>query len=130
MEDGIRVSPPPGSREVAKAMKKSSKDMRSWDDFEHTDELEVPQKLVDQVMAASTIENGDLKNLKRAMERTARLIKDYQYNSAGVPSEHIADSRRAMEQLGSILHIGIAYPDKALARAIKLRPKVVKKEVK
>ena len=50
MEDGIRVSPPPGSREVAKAMKKSPKDMRSWDDFEHTDELEVPQKLVDQVI--------------------------------------------------------------------------------
>jgi len=50
MEDEIRVSPPPGNRETPKAVKKSSKDMRSWDDFEHTDELEVPQKLVDQVI--------------------------------------------------------------------------------
>ncbi len=51
MEDGIRVSPPRGAQEAPKAAaKKSLKDMRSWDDFVNTDELEVPKRLVDQVI--------------------------------------------------------------------------------
>ena len=86
------------------------------------------QNLIDQIMNASTIDDGDLRNLKRTMDRTVRWIKDYQYNSAGVPSEQIREARRAIEQLGSILHIGVAYPDKAALHAIKLRPKLVEKK--
>jgi hypothetical protein len=86
-----------------------------------------PQSLRDQFMNASTIEDGDLKNLKHTIGRTSRWIKDYQFNSSALVSEQIVDARHAIEQLGSILHIGFAYPDKAAARAIKLRPKLAKK---
>ena len=87
-----------------------------------------PQTLRNQFMNASTIEDGDLNNLKRTIDRTVRWIKDYHYNSSAVPSEQIREARRAIEQLGSILHIGMAYPDKAATRAIKLRPKMVEKK--
>ncbi|CAB4131111.1 hypothetical protein UFOVP120_60 [uncultured Caudovirales phage] len=83
--------------------------------------------LIEQLMVMSAIDNGDLSNLKRAVDRTARWVKDYQYNSPGVPSEQIADARRCIEQLSSIIHIGRAYPDKAASRAIKLRPNFVPK---
>jgi len=50
MEDGLTVSPPLVIKEVQKPPKKKITDMKSWEDFEHTDELEVPQRLVDQVI--------------------------------------------------------------------------------
>ena len=87
-----------------------------------------PQTLRDQFMNASTIEDGDLNNLKHAIDRTVHWIKDYHYGSSAVPSEQIREACRAIEQLGSILHIGMAYPDKAAIRAIKLRPKMVEKK--
>jgi hypothetical protein len=84
-----------------------------------------PQALRDQFMNASAIDDGDLNNLKTTIRRTGKWLWNYQYGATGIVSEQIVESRKAIEQLVSILHIGQAYPEKAAARAIKLRPKLV-----
>jgi hypothetical protein len=84
-----------------------------------------PQILRDQFINASAINDGDLNNLKTTIRRTGKWLWDYQYSSKGIVTEQIVESRKAIEQLMAILHIGQAYPEKATARAIKLRPKLV-----
>lgn len=85
----------------------------------------LPQALRDQFIIASTIDDENLNNLKKTIRRTEKWLWNYQYGGMGFVSEQIVESRKAIEQLVFILHIGQAYPGKAAARAIKLRPKLV-----
>jgi len=85
----------------------------------------LPQALRDQFIIASTIDDENLNNLKKTIRRTEKWLWNYQYGGMGFISEQIVESRKAIEQLVFILHIGQAYPGKAAAQAIKLRPKLV-----
>jgi hypothetical protein len=76
---------------------------------------------LEELLAVSAIEDGDLANLEKALRRTAVWMKAYEQNYVFSNTSEINTIRKAIEQMGSIHKISFAYPDNAIKRAIKLR---------
>ena len=74
----------------------------------------------------SSTPDDDVMQLPEAIRRVAKWLRAYDLDSAGMDVEKIHSVIKAVEQLGSIFHIGRTFPDNAIKRATSLIPPPVK----
>lgn len=74
----------------------------------------------------SATPDDDLMQLPEAIRRVVKWLKAYDLDSAGMEVDKIHEITKAVEQLGSIFHIGRTFPDNAIKRAKSLMPPPVK----
>ena len=74
----------------------------------------------------SSTPDDDLMQLPEAIRRVVKWLKAYDLDSAGMEVDKIHEITKAVEQLGSIFHIGRMFPDNAIKRAKSLMPPPVK----
>ena len=76
---------------------------------------------LEALLAMSAIEDGELSNIEKTLKRTASWLKSYEQNYVFNNTSAINKIRKAVEQLCSIYHISMAYPDNAIKRTVQLR---------
>jgi hypothetical protein len=76
---------------------------------------------LEALLAVSAIEDGELVNIEKTLKRTAGWLKSYEQNYVFNNTSAINKIRKAVEQLCSIYHISMAYPDNAIKRTVQLR---------
>lgn len=76
---------------------------------------------LEELIAMSAIEDGELCNIEKTIKRTAGWLKNYEYHYVFNNQSAINTIRKAVEQLCSIYRISFAYPDNAIKRTIQLR---------
>ena len=76
---------------------------------------------LEALLSVSSIPDGDLANIEKAIQRTASWMKSYEQNYVFNNSSSINKIRKAVEQLNSIYKISFAYPDNAIKRTVQLR---------
>ena len=82
---------------------------------------------LEELLAASSIQDGDLANIEKTIKRTANWMKSYENDYVFNNTSVINRIRKAIEQLCSIYRISSAYPDNAIKRAVQLRLDINKK---
>lgn len=82
---------------------------------------------LEELIAMSAIEDGELANIEKTIKRTAGWLKNYEQNYVFNNQSPINTIRKAVEQLCSIYRISFAYPDNAIKRTIQLRLDINKK---
>lgn len=94
----------------------------------HKKEIGIPrttkERKAEQMMAASYIDELDYDTVRDAVNKTVSVMREVEYEIATSDLSQYKDRRKKAEEILSILHIGRAYPDKAIKRLKGLRPKL------
>lgn len=103
--------------------KKFAREASAEDGIEQRDKYNRPTKNphLEALLAVSAVEDGDLVNIEKTIKRTAGWLKSYEQNYVFNNTSAINKIRKAVEQLCSIYHISMAYPDNAIKRTVQLR---------
>lgn len=92
------------------------------------EDKEVPsdmEKAYDNLVKASWSDETDYNSVRQAVLKTVSVLRDIENNLVSHNLPDYIKSRRNIEQINSILHIGRVYPDNAIKRLKALRPKTV-----
>jgi hypothetical protein len=84
------------------------------------------ERKAEQMMAASSIDELEYETVREAVSKTVSVMREIEYEIVTHDLSEYKDRRRKVEEILSILHVGRAYPDKAIKRLKSLRPKLAK----
>jgi hypothetical protein len=103
--------------------RKFAREASAEDGIEQRDKYNRPTKNphLEALLTVSAIEDGDLVNIEKTIKRTAGWLKSYEHNYVFNNQSSINKIRKAVEQMNSIYHISMAYPDNAIKRTVQLR---------
>jgi len=79
-----------------------------------------------RLLEAAHSQEENFADLPMVIKRVSFVMKDIYYDMTGDTTK-LADIRRKVDELGSILHIGRSYPQDALRRAKKIKSLYVEK---
>jgi hypothetical protein len=82
------------------------------------------QKAVENMIAASVIDELNYDTVRSAVNKVVYIMRSIEQDMISSDLSKYFNRRKNVEQIGSILHIGRAYPDKAIKRLRDLRPKM------
>lgn len=80
--------------------------------------------VIDRLTKVSASAEIERDYVNQALNNTVDVLKEFEYNFVGDLGD-MKTERKKLEQIVSILKVGIAYPDNALKRLKSLRPKMV-----
>ena len=92
------------------------------------EDREVPsdmEKAYDNLVKASQSDETDYNSVRQAVLKTVSVLRDIENNLVSHNLPDYIKSRRNIEQINSILHIGRVYPNNAIKRLKALRPTTV-----
>jgi len=76
-----------------------------------------------KLISASGSDETDYASIMSAVNKTVGIMRDIEQDLISHDLSKYIDRRKTVEQIGSIMHISRAYPDKAVKRLKNLRPK-------
>jgi len=82
------------------------------------------QKATENMIIASGVEELNYDTVRDAVNKVVYIMRSIEQDIVSSDLSKYFDRRRTVEQLKSILHIGRAYPDKAIKRLKDLRPQM------